>query len=55
MKVVMRNYEYENTTAALQLPMYLIYLPISVFSAVIILPAVYSRISGDAATVCVVS
>ncbi len=33
-KVVMRNYAYENTTAALQLPMYLIYLPIPVFAAV---------------------
>jgi C4-dicarboxylate transporter, DctQ subunit len=34
MKVVMRNYEFENTTAALQLPMYLIYLPIPVFTAI---------------------
>jgi C4-dicarboxylate transporter DctQ subunit len=46
MKVVMRNYEYENTTAALQLPMYLIYLPISVFSAVI---AVRFLLAGYAA------
>lgn len=34
LKVVMRNYNFENTTAAMQLPMYLIYLPIPVFATV---------------------
>jgi C4-dicarboxylate transporter DctQ subunit len=34
LKVALRNYEYENTTAALQLPMYLIYLPIPLFALV---------------------
>lgn len=33
-KVVLRNYTFENTTAALQLPMYLVYLPIPLFAAV---------------------
>ncbi len=33
MRLVVRNYGYETTSPAMQLPMYLAYLPIPVFSA----------------------
>jgi C4-dicarboxylate transporter DctQ subunit len=36
-KIVMRQYAYENTTPAMQIPMYLVYIPIPLFALVMAL------------------